>query len=135
MAPTRDAADTIDFAVQKSIHNHAVREVDRERQREMWITVCVIAGFVIAALGSVWAPSELLQLGYKVEQLRERRAAEESDNRQLRLEWETLRAPGRIERLATGQPLNLVAPGQTEAIVIQRVRQDAAPSRALVARR
>lgn len=135
MAPTRDVADTIDFAVPKSIHNHAVREVDRGRQREMWITVCVIAGFVIAALASVWAPSELLQLGYKVEQLRERRAAEESDNRQLRLEWETLRAPGRIEMLATGQPLNLVAPAQTEAIVIQRVRQDAAPSRGMVAQR
>ena len=57
--------------------------------------------------------------------MQQERAAEEEVNRHLRLEIETLRAPRRIERLATEQ-LHLVAPARGEAIVIERV----APGRA-----
>jgi cell division protein FtsL len=62
------------------------------------------------------------------------RAASEAENRHLRLELETLRAPQRIEALAL-QDLHLVAPSQTEAVVLEMVREAATPPRSLVARR
>ena len=58
----------------------------------------------------------------------------EAENRHLLLELATLREPGRIERLAT-RDLHLVAPSQTEAVVLVIVRDAATPARTLVARR
>ena len=71
-------------------------------------------------LFSAWQHFELLRHGYRVEQMQRERAAEEEAARHLRLEIETLRAPQRIEALATRQ-LHLVAPASDEAIVIERV--------------
>ena len=45
--------------------------------------------------------SMLLQHGYKIEQMQRERTAEEDASRQLRLEFETLRAPERIESLVS----------------------------------
>jgi len=60
------------------------------------------------------------------------RAIEEEINRHLRLEIETLRAPQRIEKLATEQ-LGMVAPGTDEAIVLERVTPVEPPAKSLVA--
>ena len=62
------------------------------------------------------------------------RAAEEEVNRQLRLEIETLRAPRRIEKIATEQ-LHLVTPSRDQAIVIERVTPSAPPEKSIVAAR
>jgi cell division protein FtsL len=62
------------------------------------------------------------------------RAAEEEAARNLRLEIDTLRAPHRIEALATRR-LRLVAPSKDEAIVIERVVPSEPPSSSVVARR
>ena len=48
------------------------------------------------------------------------RAEQEEIARHLRLEIETLRAPARIERLATRQ-LRMIAPGPGEAEIIPRM--------------
>ena len=48
--------------------------------------------------------------------------------------FETLRSPERIERMATGR-LRMVAPSADDAIVIERVIQTPAPPRSVVARR
>ena len=64
--------------------------------------------------------------------MREERVRELEINRHLRLEIETLRAPARIERIATEQ-LNLVAPGASEAIVIERVVPSPSPEPSVVA--
>ena len=58
---------------------------------------------------SAWQHFELQQHGYKYEQMLQERAEEELVNRHLRLEVETLKAPARIERVATGR-LKMVAP-------------------------
>jgi len=47
---------------------------------------------------------------------------------------ETLRAPRRIERIATEQ-LHLVAPARGQAIVIERVTPAAPPEKSIVAAR
>jgi hypothetical protein len=63
------------------------------------------------------------------------RAAEEETARHLRLEIETLRSPRRIETLATGPKLRLVAPSREDAIVIERVQPVDPPDQSVIARR
>jgi cell division protein FtsL len=134
MAGTPLAQDAIAFSVPKDIQNHPVRAVDRVRQREMWWSVVVASLFVGALLLVAWEHSEWRDLGFAGDHLQDERSAVEAENRHLRLELETLRAPRRIERLAT-KDLHLVAPLQTESVVLELVREAATPARTLVARR
>ena len=122
------------FSVPKDIQNRPVRNVDRVRQREMWWSVGVVSLFVGALLLVAWERSQWFELGYEGTRLRAERAAVDADNRHLRLELEMLRAPQRIEALAI-ERLHLVAPSQTEAVVLELVREAAKPPRTLVARR
>jgi cell division protein FtsL len=129
------AAETFEYAIKKDVRNNPiVREVDRERQREMLRSVAIGVFLVVVVLFSAWQHFELLRHGYRLEQMQKERAAEEEINRHLRLEIETLRSPARIERLAT-ERLHMVAPGPSEAAVIERVLPAAPPTRSVVARR
>ena len=62
------------------------------------------------------------------------RLVQDEINRHLRLEIETLRSPGRIERLATGR-LHMIAPGPTDAAVVERVKTAPPPARSVVAQK
>jgi cell division protein FtsL len=62
------------------------------------------------------------------------RATEAEINRHLRLEIETLRAPQRIQKLAT-ERLGMVLPGPDEAVVLERVAPADPPAKSLVATR
>jgi cell division protein FtsL len=128
-------AEPFEYAVKKDVRNNPiVREMDQARQRELW-TLAGIAGFVVLVLlFSAWQHFELLRHGYQVEQMKKERASEEDAARRLRLEIETLRAPKRIEALAT-QQLHLVAPTRNEAIVIERVLPADPPDRSVIALR
>ena len=124
-----------DYAGRRDIRNNPiVREVDKVRQRELWRSAAVGVFLVFVLLFSAWQHFELLQLGYRIEQMQQERARELVINRHLKLEIETLKAPDRIERIATEQ-LDLVAPGSEEAIVIERVVPATPPDRSLVATR
>ena len=121
--------------IKKSIRNYPIiREVDQTRQRELWRSAAVGVFLVAVLLFSAWQHFELLQHGYRIEQMQQERARELEINRHLRLEVETLRSPKRIEQIATTQ-LNLVAPSSEEAIVIERVVPAAEPDRSIVATR
>ncbi len=115
-------------------NNPIVREVDQKWVRELrrWGVIGVIGAAVV--LVSAWQHFELLRHGYRIEQLQQEHVRELEINRHLRLEIETLRAPARIERIATRR-LNLVAPGSGEAIVIERVAPAARPDPSIVATR
>ena len=89
---------------------------------------------MLVLLFSAWQHFELLRHGYEIEQMERERAAQEELMRQLRLEVETLKSPTRIEMLAT-ERLHLVAPGQDEAIVIERVLPADPPAKSVVALR
>jgi cell division protein FtsL len=134
MAGTPSAPDAMAFSVPKDIQNHPVRNVDRARQREMWWSVVFVSLLVGALLLVAWEHSQWTQLGYAMTRLQKQRSASEADYRHLRLELETLRRPQRIEELAIRE-LHLVAPSQTEAVVLELVREAATPARTLVARR
>jgi cell division protein FtsL len=128
-------SDNFEYAIKKDVRNNAiVREVDENRQREMWKSAGVGAFLVAVLLFSAWQHFELLRHGYEIEELKRQRTAEEEINRRLRLEIETLQSPRRIEELAT-QRLHLVAPAQGEAIVLERVVPADPPAKSIVARR
>ena len=127
--------ESFEYAVKKDVRNNPiVREVDEERQRELWKSVGIAGFLVLVLLFSAWQHFELLRHGYHIEAMQRERAAEEETGRRLRLEIETLKSPGRIEALATDQ-LHLVAPSHDEAIVIERVRPADPPAKSVVARR
>ena len=127
--------ETFEYAIKKDVRNNPiVREVDRERHREMWRSTLIGVFLVLVLLFSAWQHFELLRHGYRLEEMQRERASEENINRHLRLEIETLRSPERIERMATGR-LRMVAPSADDAIVIERVIQTPAPPRSVVARR
>jgi cell division protein FtsL len=128
-------AEPFEYAIKKDVRNNPiVREVDEARHRELWKSVAVAAFLVVVLLFSAWQHFELLRHGYRVEQMQRDRAVEEEAARHLRLEIDTLRAPQRIEALATRR-LRLVAPSKDEAIVIERVVPSELPGSSVVARR
>ena len=127
--------EDFEYAIKKDIRNNPiVREVDQARQRELWRSLVIGVVLVAVLLFSAWQHFELLQHGYRLEQMQQERARELEINRHLRLEIETLRSPARIERIATEQ-LNLVAPSSDEAVVIERVVPAPMPGRSVVATR
>jgi cell division protein FtsL len=128
-------SDTFEYAIKKDIRNNPiVREVDRDRHRDMWRTATLSVFLVGVLLFWAWQHFELLRHGYRVEQMQRERAAETEVNRHLRLEIDTLKSPVRIERLAT-ERLRMVVPASDEAAVIERIVPAPAPPSSAVARR
>ncbi|MFN7916043.1 MAG: hypothetical protein U0Q55_11960 [Vicinamibacterales bacterium] len=128
-------AETFEYAVRKDVRNNPiVREVDTERQVEMWKTLGLATLIVVAVMFWTWQHFDLLRHGYRLEELQRAQAEEESATRLLRLQIETLRSPKRIEALARGR-LNLITPTREDAIVIERVVPAEPPARSVVARR
>ena len=111
-----------------------VRELDGARQRELRGSLILAVPLVAVLLFSVWQHFELLQHGYRSEQMRQEYARQRELNRHLRLEIETLRAPARIERVATGQ-LHMVVPGSEQELLVERVTGETAPESSIVATR
>ncbi len=129
------AAESFEYAIRKDIRNNPiVREVDERRQRQLWQSAGIGVLLVLVLMFSAWQHFELLRHGYQLEQMQRDRAAEAEINRHLRLEIETLRAPQRIEKLAT-QRLGMVEPAADEAIVLERVVPTIPPARSVVAAR
>ncbi len=126
--------EAFEYAIRKDVRNNPiVREIDLQRQRELYQSFLIGAALVLVLLFSAWQHFELLRHGYRLEQMQRERAAELEINRHLRLELETLQSPQRIEKLATGR-LKMVAPSAGEAIVLERVTQTT-PAKSLVAAR
>jgi cell division protein FtsL len=124
-----------EYAVRKDVMNNPiVREVDSERQAEMWKMLGLASLVVIAVMFWTWQHFELLRHGYRVEELQRQQASEEDVARHLRLEIETLKSPKRIESLARGR-LGLVTPTREDAIVIERVVPAEPPAKSVIARR
>ena len=130
-----DKSGTFEYEIRKDFRNNQiVREVDERRLRDLWQSLGIGILLVLVLLFSAWQHFELLRHGYKLEQMQRERASENDINRHLRLEMETLRAPQRIEKLAT-ERLGMVAPGAAEAIVLERVTAQPPPAKSIVATR
>jgi cell division protein FtsL len=130
-----ETTGTFEYEIRKDVRNNQiVREVDQRRLRDLWQSLGIGMLLVLVLLFSAWQHFELLRHGYRLEQMQRERAAEEDINRHLRLEMESLRSPKRIETIAT-ERLGMVAPGPTEAVVLERVTPPAPPAKSLVATR
>jgi cell division protein FtsL len=128
-------AEAFEYAVRKDVRNNPiVREVDVERQRELWKSLGMAALVVVSVMFWTWQHFALLRHGYRLEELQRQRSAEEDVARHLRLEIETLRSPKRVEAIARGK-LNLVTPSREDAVVIERVVPAEPPAKTVVARR
>lgn len=123
-----------EYAIKKDVRNNPiVREVDEARQRQLWRSLAIGGVLVAVLLFSAWQNFELVQHGYRLQELQAQIEDEQEVNRRLRLEVEVLRAPKRIERLAAD--LDLVAPGKDQSVVIERVVPAALPGASVVAAR
>ena len=130
-----DKSGTFEYEMRKDFRNNPiVREVDERRLRDLWQSLGIGILLVLVLLFSAWQHFELLRHGYKLEQMQRERASENDINRHLRLEMATLRAPQRIEKLAT-ERLGMVSPGDDEAVVLERVTPQPAPPKSIVATR
>ena len=128
-----ETAGTFEYEIRKDVRNNQiVREIDEQRQRELWTSLSIFCLLVSVLLFSAWQHFELLRHGYRIEQVQRDRADEDDINRHLRLELETLRSPQRIEKLAT-ERLGMIAPGPTDAIILERVMSTQPPAKSLVA--
>jgi cell division protein FtsL len=122
----------LEYAVRKDIRNNpVVREIDLQQKREFNRMVWLAAMIVGMLLFSAWQHFEIVNSGYKLERLRVEKAAEESFNRKLRLELETLRRPQYVESFAVKQ-LRMVAPTSADTLVIERTTASV-PGRAIIA--
>lgn len=127
--------ESFEYAIKKDVRNNPiVREVDETRHRELWQSVLVGGVVVAVLLFWTWQHFEVLSHGYRLEQVQRERASEEENRRQLRLEYETLRAPSRLEQLASSK-LHLVTPSAGDAVIIERVLPSQPPDKSVVARR
>ena len=126
---------SVEYAIRKDVRNNPiVREVDRERHREMWRSVGLGVFLVAALIFFVWRQAELLQHGFEVSELREERLAQEKVNTRLRVKLESLKAPRRIEDLAM-RKLHMIHPGPDDGGVIHRVIVNEGPDSSVLARR
>lgn len=124
-----------EYAIKKDVRNNPIiREVDETRQRQLWRSAAVGGLLVIVLLFSGLQHFELVRYGYEIEKLQRTRLAEEETNRHLKLEIESLRAPGLIERRAKRE-LRMVEPTPEDAIIIERVVPSGRPPKAIVAAR
>ena len=122
----------IEYAIKKDVRNNPiVREADRRQREDFMRTAGVWALIVLMALFAAWQHFQLLRHGFQIEKLQHERVEEETINRRLRLMVETLKAPERIERIATTQ-LHMVVPPAGSTLVIERVTP-ASANKAIVA--
>ena len=121
----------VEYAIKKDIRNNPlVREVDAA-QRSEFRRVVLLATLVVAlVLFSMWQRQRMVSFGYEIEALRQQQLYEEVVNRQLRLNFETLRAPQPLEERAAR--IGMQAPTAADTIVLERGRT-VTPSRAIVA--
>ena len=62
--------ETFEYAIKKDVRNNPiVREVDERRLREQWHFLAIGGLLVVVILFSGWQRVELLQHGYRVEQM------------------------------------------------------------------
>jgi len=127
--------ETFEYAIKKDVRNNPiVREVDRERHREMWRSLAVGSFLVAVLVFFVWRHNELLFSGYEIGDIQSARVEQEKLNEALRLEIETLKSLSRLEIFAK-RDLRMVVPAPEDHGVIERVVWDDSPSSSVLAQR
>ena len=125
----------LEYEKTPKVRNTAIiREPDKKQHKELrrWVGFGIV--IVAVVLFSAWQNFELIQHGYRIEDLRKEHEIEKSENKKLRLEIESRTSPMEVERIAR-EELNLVVPSQDQVIVLERVEVAPPPDTAIVATR
>ncbi len=124
-----------DYVVRTRVRNQAiVREVDEQRQRELFRLVWLGVAVLCCVLFTAWQHHVNWRLEARHAALQAQRAAALQVGRHLQLELASLSAPERIERIAV-QQLKMQAPDRRTAAIVERVLSAPSPAPSVVAAR
>ena len=127
--------DGFEYAIKKDVRNNPiVREVDEARHRQLWRWAAIAGILVTMVLFWAWQNFVLLRNSYDTAGISDEIKDEEKRGQRLRVDFERLRKPARIQAYATEQ-LHLVQPTGDEKVIIQRVRPADLPAHSVLARR
>lgn len=93
----------------------AAREVNRNL---IFLVLMVALVFIGCSLFYVWSHHQILSLGYETSQATHEEQGLIQENKRLRLELASLKAPSRIERMAQ-QQLGLGIPQKEQLIIVR----------------
>jgi hypothetical protein len=120
------------FAIKKDIRNNPVIRNTDDRQKREYLRTALLTLLGVSTLVLLMLPHTDNRLkGYRMEDLREQLALEQSVNRKLRLNLEARLAPAEVEKRA--RALGLRPPRLEEVAVIEIVPESGMPD-AVVAR-
>lgn len=109
------------FTLTKAVANEQlVRELDRKRHRELFWVAFLGVVLTLSVMVYAWPHFELIQLGYRMEELRERRDELVQLKHHLELQRTTESDPARIESIAKNE-LGMVYPGPEQILVLEPV--------------
>lgn len=124
-----------DYVVKKRVQNQAiVREVDEQRQKELFKLVWLGALMVACVMFAAWQHHVHKRLEVQQVELESARGAALQVRRHLQLEIASLSAPERVERIALGQ-LGMQSPDRRTSAIVERVTSAPAPAPSVVAAR
>jgi hypothetical protein len=127
--------DAFEYAIKKDVRNNPiVREIDRERHREMWRSSALGVFLVVVLMLFVWRHTDLLHQDVKLHTLQERLANQLDQNAQLRVRIEQMRATARIDAKARNE-YGMFVPGPGDREVIERAITSPQPASSVLARR
>ncbi len=117
----------VEYAIKKDLRNNPiVRGVDENQRRALTRTLAVGVLVVGMLLFSAWQRYQMIDHGYRVEELTKNIAEQEALNRRLRLEVATLRSPEMVEGRAMRE-LQMTYPTPAETVLVERVPATTAP--------
>jgi hypothetical protein len=123
----------LEYAIKQDIRNNpVVREVDRTQKREFLHTLGWAALAVSMLIFALVPRTRTLSSGYRLEQLREKVAAERVNRQRYQIELEMLLRPQELGARAAAE-LGMVAPSERDTLVLERVTEPSHASRAIVA--
>jgi cell division protein FtsL len=116
------------FGMTKAVRNEQlVRQLDRKRHRELFMVALTGLALTVAVIAYAWPHFEMIRLGYRMEELRDRREELTELKHHLELQLATEKEPSRIETIARDQ-IGMVYPDADHVLVLSPT-PDEEPSR------
>lgn len=91
----------------------AYTKKDFVKTRVLFKILSLVAFMAILSLFYIWSRVQIVQYGYEINSLNDRRMSLLEENKKIKVEVATLKAPQRIEKIALEQ-LRMRAPDQTQ---------------------
>jgi cell division protein FtsL len=114
------------FALTKAVRNEQlVRELDKKRHREFFWVAFLGVIVALAVIVYAWPHFELIRLGYRMEELREKRDELVRLKHHLELQRATESDPARIESIARTE-LGMIYPRPEQILVVEPVGSESA---------